>query len=285
MCRVAGVARINDENRQKAWEFMKLLGEAMTVGNNDGLGYAAFDKSGNLFGEKWLVNRTAFTDVSQIKGMHPNRVKSAYDSFGEIKRDEAQAMILHTRFATCEMGIKNTHPFVNDLDNPTSVIIHNGVIANHMTLTKKYSSCDSEVIVHLYDQLKVSENLENLQPVMDELIGWFTVLGLSKDSTGRMILDGFTDSPRLNSYFIPELQTRVFSTAAADIKKTAKELGMTCIDHKMIKADSGFRLDAVTGELIQEFVYKVAPTTPSFNMHEAQPDDLREWLQRHTRHH
>lgn len=257
MCRIAGVARINDENRKDVWKFMKLLGKYMTRGNNDGLGYAAFDKNGKIFGERWLNNSTAFTDLSQIKGMNSHIASKVYSSIGdEVKRDEAQAIILHTRFATCEKGIKNTHPFVNDEDSPTSVIIHNGVIANHEELLKKYSTCDSEVIVHLYEQLKVVDNIQKLQDVMDQLQGWFTVLGLSTQKDGRLIMDAFTDMPRLASAFIPQLQTRIYSTAGYDIASTAKDLGFTCIDPKSIYPNSGFRVDVVTGELIEYYEYQ-----------------------------
>lgn len=251
MCKVAGIANVNDSNRQDAWLFMMILGEYMSKWNEDGLGYAAFDKSGNLFGERWLINKTAFCDLNDIQNIPAPLIKSMYSSFGQVNKSEAQAIILHTRAATCERGIHNAHPFVNDIVNPTSAIIHNGMISNDHMFVKKYSTCDSEVIVHLYDQLKVSENLENVKQVMRELIGWFTVLALTKDPENRLVMDIFTDAPRLHSYHIKELDTRVYSTDWNHIELTAREFGMTCVEYMGFKANTAHRIDVLTGKMIQ----------------------------------
>ncbi len=98
MCKVAGVTKITDNNREDVWVFMQLLGELISQGNDDGLGYAAFDKGGNIFGEKWLINKTAFKDLSQIKKMNAEKMKNIYTFFGDtVLRDQAQAIILRQR--------------------------------------------------------------------------------------------------------------------------------------------------------------------------------------------
>jgi predicted glutamine amidotransferase len=252
MCKVAGVTKVTDQNRQDVWLFMIILGEYMSRFNNDGLGYAAFDKSGNLFGERWLVNKTAFSDFSMVKNLTPVMIDQMYSHFGPVNKDQATSIILHTRMATCEKNIHNTHPFVNNIDNPTSVIIHNGVIGNDDMFEKKYSTCDSEVLVHLYDQLKVAKNLENIQGLTEQLIGWYTVLALSKDNQGTPILDVFTDAPRLHSYYIQEFDTRVYSTSFADIESTAREFGVTLSRYEAVKADTAFRVNCATGEVVQK---------------------------------
>lgn len=265
MCKVAGIAKINDKNRQDAWLFMIMLGELMSHGNKHGLGYAAFDKKGNIFGEKWLVNEHAFNDISQyVKNLTAAKMDKIYKFFGdEVKRDEAQAIILHTRFATCDYGIKNTHPFINNEKKPEMAIIHNGVIHNHSTHEKKYSTCDSEVIVHLYDKYNVKNNFGHLDQVTNRLYGWYTVLTLSKTDEGRMVMDAFTDAPRLSSFYIPELDTRVFSTSANDILEVAKDLGFTCKDGRTMKANSAQRIDVLTGEVIERKKSEVMMSEPS----------------------
>ena len=259
MCKVAGVTHITDENRSDVWVFMQLLAELISNGNNDGLGYAAFDKAGHVFGEKWLINNTAFKDLSQIKGMNAEKMSRIYSFFGDkVKRDEAQAIILHTRAATCGKGIENTHPFVNDEDKPEIAIIHNGMVYNHEAFPRKYSTCDSEVIAHLYEANKVNAALDNLNKFTDKMLGWFTVLALTKDDKGKMVMDAFSDSGRLGSYFIKELDTRIYSTYSEDVARIAKSLGLTPIDEETIKADTAFRLDALTGEQIAFTQIKIA---------------------------
>lgn len=252
MCKIAACTKITDENRADVWVFMQLLGELISKGNDDGLGYASFDKKGNLFGEKWLINGTAFKDLTQIKSINSAKMNLIYNFFGDrVVRDEAQAIILHTRAATCTKGIENTHPFVDDKDSPKVAIIHNGMIYNEQLFTRKYSTCDSEVIAHLYSENKVSSDLKKLNDFSAKMKGWFTVLALSKDDSGKMVMDAFTDSGRLGSYFIQELNTRVYSTYADDVYRVAKQLGLTPVDCEKMDSDTAFRVDVLTGEQIE----------------------------------
>lgn len=253
MCRVAGVTKITDKNRNEVWMFMMMLGELMTPGNTDGLGYAAFDKKGNLFGERWLHNKHAFLDIStHIPNLTAEKMAKIYSYFGDkVLKDEAQAMILHTRAATCGRGIENTHPFLNNVEKPQTAIIHNGMISNHNQLEKKFSTCDSEVIVHLYDKYGARNDLAKIDEVVGRMWGWYTVLALSTDEKGRMVMDAFTDAPRLSSFFIPDLDTRVYSTSAYDIQKCAEIFGMAIKDGKAMKANTAQRIDVLTGEVIE----------------------------------
>ena len=260
MCKVFAVAKVTDTNRDDVWAFAQLMGELMTWGNSDGLGYAAFDKDGKIFGEKWLINQTAFKDLTAIKGINANKIDKIYNYFGDtVKRDEAQAIIMHTRAATCGKGIINTHPFVNDIDNPTVAIIHNGMIYNDSKFEKKYSTCDSEVIAHLYHDNKVNENLTNLNEFSTKMQGWYTVLALTKDAEGKMIMDAFSDTGRLGSYFIKELDTRIYSTMAEDVFKVAKTLGLTPVDFQKMNADEAIRIDVASGEQTGHLKFKSSP--------------------------
>lgn len=252
MCKVAAVSKITNQNRENVWVFMQLLGELMSQGNSDGLGYAAFDSKGHIFGEKWLFNKSAFRDLSQIPNINADKMSKIYSFFGnKVLKNDAQAIILHTRMATCGKGINNVHPFVNDEENPESAIIHNGVIFNEQEFKRKYSSCDSEVLAHLYHENGVPNELKALDKFANQLMGWYTVLALSKDKSGRMILDAFSDSGRLGSYYIKELDTRIFSTSPDDVHKVATGLGLTAVDLQRMSSDTAFRIDVLTGEEIE----------------------------------
>ncbi len=253
MCKVMGIAKINDSNRDNCWAMAIALGDIMSRTQRDGLGYAAFDKSGRIFGERWLENKLAFTDFSVNSKLTPAKIEKVYNFFGEaVLRQEAQAIILHGRMATCGRGLVNTHPFIDNLDKPNTAIIHNGIIANDDEHEKKFSTCDSEVLVHLYEKFRVAEKLDNIKKLAAELIGWFTVLNLTTEPEGRMVMDIYTDAPRLNSYFVKELDTRVYSTSAMDIEEAAEILGFTISDRQTVKSNLAYRIDVLTGEVIEE---------------------------------
>lgn len=249
MCKVACVTKVTDQNRDYVWILMTKLGEIMSRANNDGLGYAAFDKSGNIFGERWLFNRLAFRDFSKMKDVPLDKVHMFYNFFGEkVLRDEANGIILHTRMATCEKGLKNVHPFVDDLDKPTVATIHNGIISNHNTFTKKYSTCDSEVLVHLYKQYDAANHFSKIQSFFPDLNGWMTVLNLTKDENGNKFIDGYTDNGRLESYYIPQLDVHVYSTSGYDIEEACTYLGLKFTTKTKFKANTAFRIDINTNK-------------------------------------
>lgn len=253
MCKIMGIAKINDENRDNAWAMAIAIGDIMSRTQRDGLGYAAFDSKGRLFGERWLENKLAFTDFSVNKKLTPAKIEKIYNFFGEeVLRKEAQSIILHTRMATCGRGIANTHPFIDSLEKPHTAIIHNGIIANDDELVKKFSTCDSEVLVHSYEKHEVSKSLDSIKKVAAELIGWYTVLNLTTDGKGRMVMDIYTDAPRLASYFVKELDTRVYSTSGMDIEEAAEILEFTISDRQMVVSNTAYRIDVLTGELLEE---------------------------------
>jgi hypothetical protein len=258
------VTKITDKNRKDVWVFMELLGQLMSPGNNSGLGYAAIDKKGKIFGEKWTVNEAAFKDLTKIKDINSEKMEKLYGFFGDkVDKDDAQAIILHTRAATQgAVCVKNTHPFIDDEADPTCAIIHNGWIHNEQKFTRKYSTCDSEVLAHLYNENKVADDIGNLNKFTKLLDGWYTVLALSQEPGGRLVMDAFTDNGRLGSYFIQELDTRIWSSSSFDVLQIAKVLGLTAVDELKLNADTATRFDVLTGEEIAHVKIATSSSIP-----------------------
>lgn len=253
MCKVAGVTGINNENRDDVWLFMIALGDLMSRGNQDGIGYAAFDSENNIFGERWLINNTWFRDLSKDRRIKPNMLQNIYNFFGEkVKRNDAKSIILHTRAATTARGMKNTHPFVDDPDKPTTALIHNGMIYNHNRLKKVHSTCDSEVILHEYLNEKVNEDSTNLIEAAKKLQGWMTCLILAKDAEKKPVIDIFTDNGRLTSFWVPRLKVRVYSSMEEDIRRAAEILGVKVEKLERTAPLTFQRIDADSGEIMQE---------------------------------
>jgi hypothetical protein len=90
-----------------------------------------------------------------------------------------------------------------------------------------------------------------------------------------MVMDAFSDSGRLGSYFIKELNTRIYSTYAEDVHKIATNLGLTPIDEEQIAADTAFRLDVLTGGQIEFVNMKTESFVPVRKYHDL--DDWSSW--------
>lgn len=264
MCKISGATKITDKNRSDVIAFMQLLGQRMTPGNSSGLGYAALDSKGEIFGEKWVINESAFRDLSKIPNVTPEKLKKIYGSFGaNIKLNEAQAIILHTRAATQgAICVANTHPFIDDEEAPSVAVIHNGWVHNEKMFTRKYSTCDSEVLAHLYKENEVSKDLGNLNKFVPDIDGWFTCLTLGKDAGGNMIMDAFTDNGRLTSFFIKELDTRIWSSESSDIYEIARAVGLTAVEPIKMVRDTAFRVNVLTGEEMAHVKLEASTVVP-----------------------
>lgn len=262
MCKVFMMSGVRKENVANAWKFIQTIAKPMSDYNKDGLGYAAMTASGDMFGERWLVNSDAFKNVSSDKklfnmftALSGDVTTGESNSFGEIKRDEMVAITMHTRMATSPKGMMNTHPFV---DEGVS-LIHNGVIRNEEDFNLKLSTCDSESILRAYLEEDVKSDPANIQKAADRLRGYYACGVLTNTDQGP-ILDVFRSSgARLHAAYVEELGTFVISTDDDDIKKTCKELNFTMGSVFKVLDEKFIRIDAVTGRELSIQSFKEAP--------------------------
>jgi hypothetical protein len=258
------MAGIKPDKTELAYKFAKTIGELMSVANRDGLGYAAVDKDGNLFGERWLRNqdfyRLSSKRAAKIEKMFEKALKSGitnqvteYTKFGEVKRENTVAMILHTRMATSARGMNNTHPFVYE----DTALIHNGVISNEKEFDLKVSTCDSEAILQSYLKNKVGESPTAVQVMAKELVGYYACGVFSRDSEGIRILDVFAgNNSDLNMTYIHELDTWVFASLKLHLEEACKKLGWTHEEIAEVHNGKIIRCNPITGEtiLIEDFI-------------------------------
>lgn len=266
MCKVLIMPRIKDNTREKALKFVDLMAEAMSAGNSDGLGYAAVDKNGDLFGERWLVNKDFYSKVvedpivNKLFGMYSKKnyaastiTKSEYNNFGNGNLYKAVAITLHARMATSGKGHHNTHPFV---DQDTS-LIHNGVIRNYDVKDLKLSTCDSEAILISYLKHKVAGDLSQIQDMANELVGYYACGVFSRDAKGNRILDVFkANNDNLWASFIPAIDTYVLTTSAHDIRTVCGKLGWEFEEPIQIMDGWAARLDPYTGNVIEQRAFR-----------------------------
>lgn len=271
ICKIMTVAGLNPKNKKVNWDFMSVMGELMSKGNNDGLGYTAVNPKGNIFGESWLFNYEAFEKrdthtkpkkvdkgkIAKIKALisgdfveledeveTPGYQK--YGSWGDLG-PEIVAVTLHTRAATNTVCFENVHPFV-DQEKSVSVI-HNGVIRNHVKEDEIRSTCDSERILNKYLEHNVGEDPTKLQKFINDIKGWYACGIFAKDANGLRVLDIFRTNANLGCVYVKELDALVYTTDIDDVKRACRILDMTILSKKnAVKEDMFVRIDPFTGK-------------------------------------
>lgn len=296
MCKVLIVPGI----KKNKISLVKQLAEEMTKEfaktEEDGVGYAAITANGQIYGEKWLNPADAFVVKSQPKPPEPTAgelfitenlgalvkpdkkidYEIIYDRFGvpitQKTIDNTVAFMLHARKKTYgARSIDNTHPFVitNDKYVNDIALIHNGSINNHYNLTKKLSTCDSEVILHEYLKLGMTEYPEAMTTLADTLRGQYAVgvFGSMVDKDGELIpyVDIFKSSKYLTVAYIKELETVVFATYKHDLVTACETLNWTIEYSGEVQDEYLVRLNAVTGERLIDLVKFTKSLDTSFS--------------------
>ncbi len=105
--------------------------------------------------------------------------------------------IAHTRWATHgEPNDINAHPHYSRSRN--LAIIHNGIIENYLTLKKELinrgyvftSNTDTEVLIHLIEDIQVNENVDLVEAVriaLNQVVGAYAIVVISKNHPDMLI--------------------------------------------------------------------------------------------------
>lgn len=281
MCKVLIIPAISPNKKKETLNFIHAMGSKMSLGNSDGLGYAAINAQGDLFGERWFTNNEAFKkpvlekdftalketadkNVSQfgkalkhykIGGWTKEKEVEKYNKFGEDVVMNASAITLHTRMATCEKTLVNVHPFVDNIMDTS--VIHNGVIHNSKNFDLKLSTCDSESILISYLENEVNFDINNVQKMSEQLEGYYACGVFSRDGQGNRILDVFKQNNNMLSIaYIFELETYVIASSDQDIKNVCDVLGYTHDGTQDFHDEMITRINPFTGEIICQAEFK-----------------------------
>lgn len=275
MCKLFAVAGINKKNRGAVEKLVDAVTPIMSkTPDNDGFGFAAITKKGEVYGEKWLYNNDAWKVKENpepsdgIKYLSKNMgsvledmevdQEEIYRHFGGATEGDPTAYILHSRKVTVgEQTIENTHPFYHcDTTKavPPTALIHNGTISNHQSLTKIHSTCDSETILHEYLSLAVNYEAKNMDTLSNRLDGEYAVALLTSvfdENTNKMrpIMDVFKSNKNLFCGYVTEIGV-VFATTKEILETGCKSAGLTLEGCYPLRDGFLLRFDAVSGELI-----------------------------------
>lgn len=106
--------------------------------------------------------------------------------------------IAHTRWATHgEPNDENAHPHFSH--SHKLAIIHNGIIENYSVLREELikrgfhfsSSTDTEVLIHLIEDIQIKENLdlvEAVQMALNQVVGAYAIVVIAKDNPNRLVV-------------------------------------------------------------------------------------------------
>lgn len=288
MCKIFGMAGVNQTNRGDAINFLKAITPKMTKFEQDGFGYAAINEHGEVFGEKWLRPKDCWSKrikrknkpakevipkldrpllekfdglLSDYKKTWNTPAPCVYDSFGNVDLGSAVAFIAHSRMGTGGgISINNVHPFVAE----NTALIHNGIVYNHNEpiFYKTQSDCDSEILLNRYNDEIVQMDSRRIQEVLDPVDAYLACMVLTNvvddDESIYPALDIFKADANLDVVYVHDLELYMFCTDGKLIVDTCKEFGWATSNIASIADENLIRIDAVTGEIaeVTEFTYE-----------------------------
>ena len=263
MCKVMIIPRVPKGKSDLALKFIKASVKFMTASDPHGIGYAAISDN-KLSGECWINPNDAFqskeiteldSKLHSLLGDSISKTNSDYRSFGDVNLSSIQSIMLHSRYATCDKSIENTHPFHAE----NTALIHNGVISNASQLTNKTSTCDSEVILNEYIAKNVRIYPKRIVDVIKALRGWYTVAVMTQIDD-QWYIDVFKETQStLIAAYIKELDSTVFCTSESILKATAKACKFTLSHVHTIRSGLLIRIECRTGESILHVPFESAP--------------------------
>lgn len=271
MCKLMIIPHVPKDKQEKAWELAIAITPYLTEKDQDGFGYMALGSKG-LFGQRWLNTELAWTDTKMHKSIEAMLGGAVQDTssdqadFGK-QGEHLHSLSLHSRMATCGLGIENTHPFVN---KDLSVgVVHNGVLHNPQDFGPRSSTCDSEAFLNIYQEDDVQASLNGIADFSQFLSGWYAVSALFKDKSGKWFLDVFKESrANLHAAYIKEIGAVVLVTTPQHLDNALADLNWAAATTFEFKPDTAVRIDPMTGEqvdvmpLADSTAQYMAPTSP-----------------------
>lgn len=253
MCKILMIAGLTESKQNAANRFLMAAMPGMVENDKDGVGYVASHlETGELFGERWMSPKAAFRrrepltarDVALREHLRlAVNIEESYNSFGN--RGAFSSVMLHARFATCGVSLKNVHPFVRE----DTALIHNGVITNPDDFRRILSTCDSEAILDGYLSMGVDTHIDSVSDLANALEGYYACGVLGRDRDGVRIMDIFkSDTASLYVSWVKSLETWVYCTRAEIIRDAAKKARTSCSTPREIQTGWIIRLNAETGE-------------------------------------
>lgn len=156
------------------------------------LEYRGYDSAGVA-----LINAGATNDENELNVYKCKGKVSDLKAFVGEKNTAGNIGIGHTRWATHGLPNDiNAHPHYSD--SKKLVMIHNGIIENYNPLRKELekrghtflSDTDSEVLIHLIEDIQEKDNLrlgEAVRIALKQVVGAYAIVILAKNNSNELI--------------------------------------------------------------------------------------------------
>jgi len=160
--------------------------------------------------------------------------------------------IAHTRWATHgEPSDANAHPHFSN--SKKLALIHNGIIENYSTLREElisrgykfYSNTDTEVLIHLIDDIRTNENVdlvEAVQMALNQVIGAYALVIISQEDPD-MLIAAKKGSPLVIGIGVNE--TFVASDATPIIEYTKKVVYLNDEEIAIIRRNEDLKIKTI----------------------------------------
>lgn len=202
MCKIATFTNATNLNIVEASE---AIGKIMLGLERDGFGYAV-QGAENVFGERCVASKFK----SRLKGhniINLPIVEPRHAVFGQADKPVGPA-IFHGRTSTNDKGLKNCHPMSRDNWH----LVHNGVVTDHGPKYSKFTTNDSEDVVH-----RLTLGIEHVER---DLSGYYAFCAIAPDGKLHVARDSqatlyIAECPKLQSYLIATTESLIESIAKA----------------------------------------------------------------------
>lgn len=175
MCKLFAIVEI--ENRVNAETFARKAVRFVTEHDDDGLGIMRLGENG-IHIQRW-VEVPLIPTMRSTLDRYKNVLELNRNVEGRRSVRDLYGIAIHGRYATCDINIKNTHPFYRD----GIALMHNGVIANHYEFDKPLSTCDSEALLTRYLEAGVQRHPKFLTEAMRPISGYFAAIVFNDNGT------------------------------------------------------------------------------------------------------
>ncbi len=185
-------------------------------------------------------------------------------SFAADKSREATLGIGHTRWATHgKPDDTNAHPHASG--NGRLVLVHNGIIENYDTLKKALqklghtfkSETDTEILVHLIEELQERENLaleDAVRMALSKVVGAYAIVVLDKNDPDKIVA-ARKQSPLVVG--IGEKEFFLASDATPIVEYTKRVIYLNDEEIFMARRDGSFEIKTISNEVQDPFIQQL----------------------------
>lgn len=185
-------------------------------------------------------------------------------AFAKDKNLEGTIGIGHTRWATHgKPDDRNAHPHISG--NGRLSLVHNGIIENYDTLRKALeklghifnSDTDTEVLVHLIEEIQKSDNLpieEAVRISLQKVVGAYAIVVIDKEDPNKLVA-ARKASPLVIG--IGENDFYIASDATPIVEYTKKVVYLNDEEIAVVKRDGSLQIFTIANELQQPHIQQL----------------------------